>query len=67
MLPKLRELLRDIESAGFINRGTRDDFYILRHPDGVNITLGGNPNQDAKQYQVQDVKRAIELVTNKDE
>jgi hypothetical protein len=35
----------------------------FRHPKkGVNITLSGTPGQDAKRYQINDVKRAMELI-----
>ncbi len=62
MPPKIRELIRDLESAGFANRGGKGGHRNFRHPDGVNITLSGNPGQDAKRYQIRDVKRAIELI-----
>ncbi len=62
MPPKVRELIRDLESAGFVNRGGKDSHRNFRHPQGVNITLSGQLGQDAKRYQVKDVARGIELV-----
>ncbi len=64
MPPKVRELIRDLESAGFVNRGGKGSHRNLRHPKGLNITISGGPGQDAKRYQVKDVKRAIEIVRN---
>lgn len=62
MPPKIRELIRDLESAGFVNRGGKGSHRNFRHPKGVNITLSGTPGQDAKRYQINDVKRAMELI-----
>jgi predicted RNA binding protein YcfA (HicA-like mRNA interferase family) len=62
MPPKIRELIRDLESAGFANRGGKGSHRNFRHSKGVNITLSGASGQDAKQYQIGDVKRALELV-----
>lgn len=61
MPPKIRELIRDLESAGFANRSGKGGHRNFRHPENVNITLSGKPGQDAKRYQIRDVKRAIEL------
>ncbi len=62
MPPKIRELVRDLESAGFVNRGGKGSHRNFRHPNGVNITLSGSLGQDAKRYQIDDVKRAMELI-----
>ncbi len=62
MPPKVRELIRALESAGFVNRGGKGSHRNFRHPKGLNITISGGPGQDAKRYQVKDVKRAIEIV-----
>ena len=62
MPPKIRELIRDLESAGFANRGGKGGHRNFRHSEGVSITLSGKPGQDAKRYQLRDVKRAIELI-----
>jgi predicted RNA binding protein YcfA (HicA-like mRNA interferase family) len=66
MPPKIRELIRDLESAGFLNRGGKGTHRNFRHPLGVNITVSGRIGDDAKHYQVRDVKRAIELVSDEE-
>jgi predicted RNA binding protein YcfA (HicA-like mRNA interferase family) len=66
MPPKIRELVRDLESAGFVNRGGKGSHRNFRHPKGVNITLSGKSGQDAKRYQVRDVERAIELIDDEE-
>jgi predicted RNA binding protein YcfA (HicA-like mRNA interferase family) len=67
MPPKIRELMRELTKAGFENRGGKGSHRNFRHPKGVNITISGRAGNDAKHYQIRDVKRAIELVTNEKE
>ena len=64
MPPKLRELIRDLKAAGFKNRGGKGSHRNFRHPQGINITLSGKAGDDAKHYQVRDVKQVIALVTD---
>ena len=67
MPPKVRELMRELTKAGFENRGGKGSHRNFRHPKGVNITITGRAGSDAKHYQIRDVKRAIELVSNEKE
>jgi predicted RNA binding protein YcfA (HicA-like mRNA interferase family) len=67
MPPKIRELIRELTSAGFDNRGGKGSHRNFRHPKGVNITISGRTGDDAKHYQIRDVKRAIELVSDEKE
>ncbi len=64
MPPKIRELIRELTAAGFENRGGKGSHRNFRHSKGVNITLSGKTGDDAKHYQVRDVKRAIEMMTD---
>ncbi len=66
MPPKIRELMRELTSAGFENRGGKGSHRNFRHPKGVNITLRGRAADDAKHYQIRDVKRAIEIVNDEE-
>ena len=66
MPPKIRELIQILEKAGFTNRGGKGSHRNYRHPVGVNITISGKAGDDARPYQIRDVKRAIEL-TNDEE
>ena len=66
MPPKIRELIQILEKSGFTNRGGKGSHRNFRHPAGVNITISGKTGDDAKPYQIRDVKRAIEL-TNDEE
>ena len=61
MPPKLRELIAELESAGFVNRGGRGSHRNYVHPKVDRpITISGLPGGDAKHYQVRAVKTAVE-------
>ena len=58
---KIRELVHDLEQAGFINRGGRGSHRNFVHPNVAKpVTLSGNTGDDAKSYQERAVRRAIE-------
>ena len=56
---KVRELITDLEKAGFANRGGKGSHRNFLHPNGIRITISGKPGADAKPYQEKDVKKAI--------
>jgi predicted RNA binding protein YcfA (HicA-like mRNA interferase family) len=61
MPPKIRELIADLEAAGFENRGGKGSHRNFRHPSAKRrVTLSGKSSDDAKPYQVREVKAAIE-------
>ena len=60
---KIRELIRDLARAGFVNRGGKGSHRNFSHPRGGKITLSGSPSQDAKRYQERDVEKVIREVT----
>ena len=64
MPPKIKELINKLESAGFINRGGKGSHRNYKHPEGINITISGKLNSDAKPYQEKDVKKALERIRN---
>ena len=57
---KIRTLIRDLEKAGFVNRGGKGDHRNFEHPKGERVTLSGKAGDDAQHYQEREVKRAIE-------
>lgn len=59
---KVRQLISDLEQAGFENRGGKGSHRHFMHPKGVRVTISGQLGDDAKHYQERDVKRAIEAV-----
>ena len=64
MAPKILTLTQDLESKNFVNKGKKKDHRNFQHPKGINITICGNLNQEAKPYQIKDVKRAIEIISD---
>jgi len=62
MPTKIRELIRDLTTAGFVNRRGKGSHRNFTHPCGTKITLSGNPSHDAKRYQERDVEKAVREV-----
>jgi len=61
MPPKIRDLIRDLERAGFVNRGGKGNHRNFAHPQVAKpITVSGNTGEDAKKYLIKAVRRAIE-------
>ncbi len=61
MPPKLREIIKELEKAGFINRGGKGDHRNFVHQKVAKpITISGKAGDDAKHYQIKTVKVAIE-------
>jgi len=61
MPPKVRELIAELEKAGFVNRGGKGSHRNFVHPSLENpVTISGKLGDDAKQYQLRAVRRALE-------
>ncbi len=56
MPPKIRELIRHLESAGFRKKGGKGSHRKFRHSIGVIVVVGGNAGDDAKPYQIKEVR-----------
>ena len=57
---KLRELIRELERADFVNRGGKGDHRNFEHSKGMRLTLSGQPGNDAKPYQEREVRKKIQ-------
>ena len=58
---KIRELVADLEKAGFIDRGGKGSHRNFVHPRvSKPITISGKLGDDAKAYQIRAVRRAVE-------
>jgi predicted RNA binding protein YcfA (HicA-like mRNA interferase family) len=57
---KARQLIADLERAGFVNRGGRGGHRNFIHPKGVRATVGGRPGDDARPYQERLVRLKLE-------
>jgi Predicted periplasmic or secreted lipoprotein len=62
MPKKIRELIKELTKAGFIDRGGKGSHRNFKHPSGAGFTLSGNPAQDAKPYQEKGVREVIDEV-----
>ena len=61
MPPKIRELIAELEAAGFADRGGKGSHRNFVHPKVARpVTMSGGLGDDAKQYQVRAVQLAIE-------
>jgi len=61
MPPRVRELIVELEQAGFVNRGGKGSHRNFVHPKVTKpVTISGKPSEDAKHYQVRAVRLAIE-------
>lgn len=60
MAQKVRQLIRALEQAGFVNRGGKGPHRNFEHPKGIRVTLSGNAGDDAKPYQEKQVALAVE-------
>ena len=57
---KIRELIKELEKAGFINRGGKGSHRNFIHSAGIVITISGKLGDDAKPYQEKLVKQRIQ-------
>ncbi len=61
MPPKIKKLIKDLERAGFVNRGGKGSHRNFVHPKVAKpVTISGKLGDDALPYQERDVKKAIE-------
>ena len=61
MPPKVRELISMLERAGFENRGGKGSHRNYLHPTlSKSITISGKLGDDAEQYQIRAVRKALE-------
>jgi len=57
---KIRQLIANLEKAGFADRGGKGSHRNYEHPKGQRVTLSGKPGEDAHPYQEKEVKRKIQ-------
>jgi predicted RNA binding protein YcfA (HicA-like mRNA interferase family) len=57
---KVRQLIADLEKAGFVNRGGKGSHRNFIHPRGPRVTISGGLGDDALPYQETQVRRRIE-------
>jgi len=61
MPSKIKQLIKELESAGFVDRGGKGSHRNFVHPKMAKpVTISGKVGDDALHYQVRAVKKAIE-------
>lgn len=61
MPPKIRDIIAELEKAGFVNRGGKGSHRNYVHPDAPKpVTISGNSGDEAKHYQVRAVRMALQ-------
>ena len=56
---KIRDLIADLNRAGFVNRGGKGSHKNFLHPAGARVTVSGRESDDAKPYQEREVRLQI--------
>ncbi len=59
MARKIKQLIKELEKAGFNNRGGKGNHRNFIHPKGIVITISGKLGSDAKYYQEKEVEIKI--------
>jgi len=60
---KIRQLIKDLEKHGFVNKSGKGSHRNFIHPKyHFAVVISGNPGDDAKHYQEKAVEKAIKGV-----
>jgi predicted RNA binding protein YcfA (HicA-like mRNA interferase family) len=59
MARKVRQLITELETAGFVHTSTHGSHRKFRHPAGITMILSGRSGADAYHYQEKETRRAI--------
>lgn len=63
---KIRELIRDLERAGFVNLGGKGSHRKFRHTLTADVVvISGQLGGDARPYQERDVREALSNLSKK--
>lgn len=66
MPPKIKQLIAELERNGFVNRGGKGSHRNFNHPKCSRpVLISGKTGDDAKKYQIKEVKAAIDEVKGK--
>lgn len=59
---KIKELIKELEKAGFANRAGKDSHRNYIHSKGIVVTISGKLGSDAKLYQEKLIKQKIQEI-----
>ena len=57
---KIRELIAELERAGFVNRGGKGRHRTFKHPKGGKLTVSGNSGDDVPKHFEREANRELE-------
>ena len=60
---KIRQLVTDLERAGFVNRGGKGSHRNFVHSTGKVVTVAGKSGDDVPRYLEKQARRAIESIS----
>lgn len=61
---KVRQLMADLEKAGFVNRGGKGSHRNFVHRTGKVVTVAGKTGDDVPHYLEKQARRAIESISH---
>ncbi len=64
MPKKIKQIIKELESYGFTNRGGKGSHRNYMHSSGAKVTVSGKLGSNAKPYQERAVNQAIEESRN---
>ena len=59
---KVRQIIQELERAGFVNRGGKGSHRNFVHATGKVITVSGKPGDDAPHYLEKQARQALEAI-----
>ncbi|HAB17269.1 MAG TPA: type II toxin-antitoxin system HicA family toxin [Verrucomicrobiota bacterium] len=63
---KVRQLIAELERAGFVNRGGKGSHRNFIHPTGQVITVSGQPGHDVPPYLEKQARRALQSIRHEE-
>ena len=60
---KIRQLIKDLEKAGFVNRGGKGSHRNFEKRNCETVVISGKSGDDAKRYQEKKVQEALKQST----
>jgi predicted RNA binding protein YcfA (HicA-like mRNA interferase family) len=61
---KIRQLISDLERAGFVNRGGKGSHRSFVHGSGIVVTVSGKSGDEAPHYLERQLRLALEAITD---
>ena len=59
MPPKVKQLIKKLEKAGFVGQSGKGSHRKFKHPKGQVVIISGKTGSDAKPYQIKETDNKI--------